>query len=327
MQRVKTPTAVAAHPGYTATGSPGFFKPGDPLQGIPATVPGAEWFNMVQEELAKAVLAGGLSLSPTNDGQLGSIITSLLGSLALKAPLASPAFTGNPTAPTSPLFDDDTSVSTTAFVQRALGNLRGLIGYTTSRALTVDDLGKLVVVGGTEVITMTLPQIAAIGIGGGYHFYNNSQKNVIIACSGADKFAWPSATGGVAQITLCPGETLFIVGAGGGTTWYYGGGTALLKMPTGQMGFSLGASGWQRLPSGIIIQWGNVGVEAGVEQTFTLPVAFPAQFCVAVATQGWPAGGFGSYVGVDIGRPSLSQIRLRHDGPNVRNICYIAIGY
>lgn len=36
---------------------------------------------------------------------------------ALKAPLASPAFTGNPTAPTATTTDNDTSIATTAFVQ------------------------------------------------------------------------------------------------------------------------------------------------------------------------------------------------------------------
>lgn len=37
--------------------------------------------------------------------------------LALKAPLASPAFTGNPTAPTPALNDNDTSIATTAFLR------------------------------------------------------------------------------------------------------------------------------------------------------------------------------------------------------------------
>lgn len=40
--------------------------------------------------------------------------------LDLKAPLASPAFTGNPTAPTPAEGDDDTSIATTAFVKTAL---------------------------------------------------------------------------------------------------------------------------------------------------------------------------------------------------------------
>ena len=41
------------------------------------------------------------------------------------APLASPAFTGNPTAPTQALGDNDTSVATTAFVQAALASAGG----------------------------------------------------------------------------------------------------------------------------------------------------------------------------------------------------------
>jgi len=40
---------------------------------------------------------------------------------ALKAPLASPALTGNPTAPTPTAGDNDTSIATTAFVQTAAG--------------------------------------------------------------------------------------------------------------------------------------------------------------------------------------------------------------
>jgi hypothetical protein len=39
---------------------------------------------------------------------------------ALKAPLASPVFTGNPTAPTATVGDNDTSVATTAFVTTAV---------------------------------------------------------------------------------------------------------------------------------------------------------------------------------------------------------------
>ncbi|SLM61285.1 Phage tail fiber protein [Dickeya aquatica] len=52
------------------------------------------------------------------------------------APLLSPAFSGNPTAPTPPLFDADSSIATTGFVQRALGNLRGVYQVKDSTVLT-----------------------------------------------------------------------------------------------------------------------------------------------------------------------------------------------
>ncbi len=50
----------------------------------------------------------------------------LADALALKAPLASPALTGNPTAPTAAPGDNDTTVATTAFVTAALAAAPGL---------------------------------------------------------------------------------------------------------------------------------------------------------------------------------------------------------
>lgn len=49
-------------------------------------------------------------------------LLDLAAALALKANLASPAFTGNPTAPTPSLGDNDTSIATTAFVTAAIGS-------------------------------------------------------------------------------------------------------------------------------------------------------------------------------------------------------------
>lgn len=47
-------------------------------------------------------------------------VTGLTTDLAAKAPLASPTFTGNPTAPTPTAGDNDTSIATTAFVTTAV---------------------------------------------------------------------------------------------------------------------------------------------------------------------------------------------------------------
>lgn len=47
-------------------------------------------------------------------------VTNLTTDLAAKAPLASPVFTGNPTAPTPTAGDADTSIATTAFVASAI---------------------------------------------------------------------------------------------------------------------------------------------------------------------------------------------------------------
>ena len=64
--------------------------------------------------------------------QAQSTVTDLVSDLAAKAPLASPALTGTPTAPTAAPGTDTTQVATAAFVQAALA---ALIGGATPAAL------------------------------------------------------------------------------------------------------------------------------------------------------------------------------------------------
>lgn len=60
----------------------------------------------------------------TNDDQFVTSKTlNDSAQLASKAPLASPVFTGNPTAPTPAVNDNDTSIATTEFVQTAISNI------------------------------------------------------------------------------------------------------------------------------------------------------------------------------------------------------------
>jgi hypothetical protein len=63
-------------------------------------------------------------------------IQKLNGNDALKAPLASPAFTGTPTAPTQSPGDNTTNVATTAFVTAAVssGGGSGKISYNFSQS-------------------------------------------------------------------------------------------------------------------------------------------------------------------------------------------------
>lgn len=67
--------------------------------------------------------SGGASADPAYASIAESEVTSLVADLALKAPLASPAFTGTPTAPTPTTGDDSTKLATTAFVEDTIDNL------------------------------------------------------------------------------------------------------------------------------------------------------------------------------------------------------------
>lgn len=79
MERVDTATAVAQLPAQNAAGTPGYFTQGDPGSGLAATVPGQDWFNIIQEELMTVVLAAGLTPSKADTDQLLEGIQILSG--------------------------------------------------------------------------------------------------------------------------------------------------------------------------------------------------------------------------------------------------------
>lgn len=73
------------------------------------------------------VVDSAISSGGTNPVEGGAIYTAL----AAKAPLASPAFTGNPTAKTQTAGNNSTRLATTAFVKTAIDNaLGGITGVT-----------------------------------------------------------------------------------------------------------------------------------------------------------------------------------------------------
>jgi len=67
--------------------------------------------------------SGGASADPAFASIAESEVANLVSDLALKAPLASPALTGTPTAPTPTTGDDSTKIATTAFVEDTIDNL------------------------------------------------------------------------------------------------------------------------------------------------------------------------------------------------------------
>lgn len=83
----------------------------------PAEPEGAAWVAASATPDATSAVKGKLQLA----GDLGGTAAApTVPSLTTKAPLNSPAFTGNPTAPTPAAGDNDTSIATTAFVQNEI---------------------------------------------------------------------------------------------------------------------------------------------------------------------------------------------------------------
>lgn len=92
---------------------------------------------------------------------------------------------------------------------------------------------------------------------------------------------------------------------------------------------SLGGNGWQKLPGGVIIQWGSF-TPTGGSQTISLPLAFPTAFSVLSVTP-TPNNVDTSYFFVAGQRVSLSTfkvvLRISNGTATPDRVDWIAIGY
>jgi len=83
-------------------------------------------------------LSSGNALKIVKGTEIVTEFNNIATAIATKADLASPAFTGSPTAPTPTTGDNDTSVATTAFVQTAINALYPVGSIYTNAAVSTN---------------------------------------------------------------------------------------------------------------------------------------------------------------------------------------------
>lgn len=173
---------------------------------------------------------------------------------------------------TPPQFDNDTSLATTAFVQRALGSMRSLGSTNVSVALTAANIGQIYCFfGSTASQQITLPAANSVPAGAGFWIINQATVNVQIIGAGGDTVNRNTLSGlaNSAGLTLWPGDSVFFA-SNGGTTWNTFGFATSQQFP-----FDKSSNGYQRLPSGVIVQWGNIATSGAGGVTLTYPIVFP----------------------------------------------------
>ncbi len=194
------------------------------------------------------------------------------------APLASPALTGNPTAPTPARFDRDTSIATTEFVQRALGGFSAVSATSAAYTLTVENGGNLFYIFTGSPFNITLPASGTLQPGWSITFVGINLATVSIVTQGADLIDAINAASALTSAPLGYGESMTMTYIGGGMFVASGANTANMRQ-AGMFGSSLASSGYQKLPSGLIVQWGTNTIPAGTANNpVTLPIAFPNSF-------------------------------------------------
>jgi len=185
------------------------------------------------------------------------------------APINSPALV-NPTANTPAQFDSSLKIATTEFAQRAQGNFAGRVDITALPAtLSVAAAGQRIVLSASG--TLTLPPVNSVPTGTNFFLFNTTPGVVNIVRQGTDVISAMS----VNSMTSVPLQSLstIVITAGNGQ-WVVENGMSALKYAP-EFGSSFGNSGYQRLPSGSIEQWGTGVTDANGYVYVTFPIPFP----------------------------------------------------
>lgn len=228
------------------------------------------------------------------------------------APLASPTFTGDPKAPTPVQFDNDTTIATTAFVKAAGLQAAGFVNIAGTRTLDANDVGKFLFYGGSSPVTLTLPSAGAYPNGSSFVFFNGSGStaDVTFVPSGADTFNLSTAS-----IVVKPGAGIMFCSVGG--SWNPVIGEGKLRYVS-DFAASLAAGGYQKLPGGLIMQWGKGAVGTAV----TFPFAFPNSVRHVNAIH---EGGSTSLVSINSG--SVTVTGFNTNGSAGVSVGWFAIGH
>ncbi|ENR2721905.1 phage tail protein [Escherichia coli] len=198
-----------------------------------------------------------------NDPNFSTTINNVL---ALKAPLSSPALTGTPTAPTAAQSVNNTQIATTAFVKSAIAAMVG------SAPAALDTLNELAAALGNDPNFATTMLNALAG--------KQPLDNTLTNLSGKD------VAGLLAYLGLGEAAKRNV-------------GTGANQIPDmGSFTLSVSGTGYQKLPSGFILQWGSIGAPGIAQDVVThFPIAFPNRCLRVLVSQDYtPDSGAVGYI-------------------------------
>ena len=227
----------------------------------------AEIYNRVLLNIAATVSTAGLTVDNNNWAQLPAAVTAIANQVLS-------GFTG--TIVTPPQFDNDTSIATTQFVQRALGNFSSVAGITANTTLTSADAGKVFYVDGSSIVITINP--AGLVNGASYTFIADQTYSATINLS----------TSQFRPVDLFSAVTSFTLKAKSHCTLVWDG-TYFRAADPGALAtrFTVGGDfGRIVAPSGLILVWGNDNTPVGeATRTVNLGWSFPTA-CLSVMLTG-----------------------------------------
>lgn len=216
-------------------------------------------------------------------------------------------------------FDNTTKAATTAHVARALGSKSALIGIAVNTTLTAANAGQLISISTASAATLPLANTVPSGVS---IAFVAQVAGASVARQGVNTINTGSSI--VNSIALNAGDTLVVTSDG--ANWYAEGGSAQLGY-SGVFASLKVANGYQKLPGGLILQWGSGTTPAGGGLAFTLPIVFP-NACLAVAGNGNSAGVTPAIVTFSTSQSVITAFVSNGSGGGVAiGVFFIAIGW
>ncbi|MDO8712084.1 MAG: phage tail protein [Pseudomonas sp.] len=193
------------------------------------------------------------------------------------APLNSPALI-SPTANAPARFDNTKKLATTEWIKARGVELGGFYSFVAPLTGIAAHVGSLVHCYGSGPVSYSIPDSVANGIQAGatIRLQNWSIATLILSTQGADKMQESlSIPPSAASRSVPPDTYLDMIFVGDGAWVLLGTGVVGKTAPFGAL---MSANGYQKLPSGLIIQWMTaLFSSAALSTPFNLPIAFPSK--------------------------------------------------
>jgi len=169
-----------------------------------------------------------------------------------------------------PQFDNSLKLATTAAMVRQGLQASGIFSFNVNTSLTAAHMGGVAYSYGASALAFNLPPAgsSAFPLGSKISVLNAGAQSLTVTPVGSDKINIGGLT--PANVIVQPQDTVDFTWNGG--SWFVTGGSAMLAN-SGLFAASLGTTGYQKLPGGLIIQWGTSTV-ASTGTAVTFPIAF-----------------------------------------------------